>query len=430
MSREVRGEATPSSLHVLMVASEEYVPRHSPLSGVFERDQALALRDLGHRVGMISVRLEAAPVWRVRNALARLRGRGIDRPAGQAFPASVLAALRNPVVSLSDEDGIAVVRAVATPLGFSTSAGWLRSWSRAAAAAYARYLATCGRPDVLHVHNALPGGSFSARSAAASPPLVITEHSSRYSRERLDPALFEAAREAYGSAQAVIAVSPSLGRRLQELSLTEVSHVIPNIVPGAFDAPPSQPPATPPFRFVSIGSLDENKGQRHLLSALARLDDSVHVDIIGDGPLRADLERQIVELRLQGRTRLLGRLPRVEVAEVLQQSHALVVTSRVETFGVAAIEALATGRPVVATRSGGPESVIDEANGVLVDPDSVDDLERGLRDVIDHYPRYEPDAIRRACRERYAPEVVARQLEAVYRSRLDDTAVGADERTR
>lgn len=408
-------EEARASLHVLMVASEEYVPEDSPLSGVFERDQALAVRDLGHRVGMLSVRLEVAPLWRVRNAVARLRGRGIDRPARRSLLASVVAALRRPVVSVGDEDGITVVRAVATPLGFVGSAGWLRSWGGAAATAYARYIAACGRPDIVHVHNALPGGDFVRRYLAQDVPFVLTEHSTRYAREVLDRSLTDAARASYAAAAQVIAVSTCLCRLLRDLSLTHGCVVVPNVVAGLDDlAPAALLPPPPPFRFVNIGSLYDHKGQRELIRAVARLGPDVEIDIVGDGPLRPELEREIDKFHLHNRVRLLGQLPRAEIPSVLRDSHALVVASRHETFGVAVIEALAAGRPVVATRSGGPESIIDESNGLLVDGTTPDDLEGGMRLLMERYTAYEPRALHEACRLLYSPKAVALQLHDIY----------------
>ena len=135
-----------------------------------------------------------------------------------------------------------------------------------------------------------------------------------------------------------------------------------------------------------VAALFRRKGIDVLLDALARLaDDGLRpaLWIAGEGPARPALEKQSRELGLDHQVRFLGE--RSDVADLLAACDVFVLPSRQEGLGVAALEAMAAGRPIVATRVGGlAEAVVDGGTGLLVPPDDpaalADALARLLRD--------------------------------------------------
>lgn len=138
---------------------------------------------------------------------------------------------------------------------------------------------------------------------------------------------------------------------------------------------------------VACGRLMPQKGYPVLLEAFARLrpDTGAHLWIVGEGPQRSYLERRIAALGLGGSVRMFGfqsnPYPYMSAADVF------VVPSLWEGFGNVIVEAMATGRPVVASDCphGPSEIVTDGTNGLLVRPGDVHDLERALRRVLgDH----------------------------------------------
>jgi len=174
-------------------------------------------------------------------------------------------------------------------------------------------------------------------------------------------------------------------------------------------------PARGPVRALCVASLEEKKGHRVLLRALAHAGgelDRVELDLVGPGPLRAELETLARSLGLVDRVRFHGALPEPEVAALLDRADLFVLASIVERSGfmegipVALMEALAAGVPVVATRlSGIPELVRDEDTGLLAEPGDAASLRAAVERAIT-----DPAAARR--RAAAGRELVEREFDA------------------
>ena len=148
---------------------------------------------------------------------------------------------------------------------------------------------------------------------------------------------------------------------------------------AALGVPPSAPVA------VSVGRHVPEKGYRHLVNAAAlveRTRSGVHWILVGDGELRSGLEAQARRLGLASGVHFTGS--RDDVADVLALADVFVLPSESEGFGRVLVEAMAMGRPVVATTVGGiPDVVVDGATGLLVapaDPAALADAVRALLD--------------------------------------------------
>ncbi len=160
------------------------------------------------------------------------------------------------------------------------------------------------------------------------------------------------------------------------------------IDPAAFPFNPRLPETAGPVRAACVASLQEYKGHATLLRALAGTDPTLarlRVDLAGEGPLRASLERQAAELGLADRVAFHGGLREVEVGELLAASSIFVLPSiiaadgQMEGLPVSLIEALACGLVVVTTRlSGIPELIHDGETGLLTEPGDAAELGRAL----------------------------------------------------
>ncbi|WP_205481682.1 glycosyltransferase [Sphingomonas arenae] len=140
-------------------------------------------------------------------------------------------------------------------------------------------------------------------------------------------------------------------------------------------------------RFICVGRLSPEKGHTGLIQAFAKLrqaQPNVRLDLVGDGPDRAELERQVAALGLEEAVTFLGRLPEHATLQEVANADVLILPSFMEGLPVVLMEAMAMGVPVVASRVAGiPELVHDDVNGLLFTPSHWDELLHRLERVSD-----------------------------------------------
>lgn len=137
---------------------------------------------------------------------------------------------------------------------------------------------------------------------------------------------------------------------------------------------------------LCVAAHNEKKGIDTLLRAFKRVHaahPSVTLVLVGDGPLRTQLEELAASLGIRERVVFLGQRGRADVASLLHGCDVFVLPSRSEPFGIAVIEALACRKPVVSTTAGGiPEIIQSGVNGVLVEPDDAKALADAIARVL------------------------------------------------
>jgi glycosyltransferase involved in cell wall biosynthesis len=233
---------------------------------------------------------------------------------------------------------------------------------------------------------------------------------------------------AFRSASLVIAVSQGQQQRLQQsFHRRGALVVVPNMVDTDRFVPTPLPPDNEGYRLLFIGLLDtDQKGVHVLLAALAHLQQYttlwVRCDLVGDGKLRAEYEAQAHQLGLSSMVTFHGLKPHQIVAQMLQQSHALVLPSLHEAAPMVIIEALASGRPVISTRCGGPEFMLDEATGLIVEPGDSRELAQAIAYLLSHINQYDPDYIAASAVMRYGKAAVTSSLSDVYSAVLRDAS--------
>jgi teichuronic acid biosynthesis glycosyltransferase TuaC len=237
------------------------------------------------------------------------------------------------------------------------------------------------RPHVVYAHFLVPAGALAAiASVVSGAPLVLTAHGRDVRNIGEIPGVRESTSLAVKRAAAVIAVSDYLRREL-EAKLPELEGRVSVVDCGVdLDRFRGRDPVESRTlvgwggkgpRYLHVGSLDDRKNVLRLADAFERLGEG-QLAFVGDGPLRP---------RLEGRrgVRVVGRVPHPRVAEWVGASDVVAQPSLVEPFGQALLEAMASERSVVATKVGGPPEFVSPSSGVLVDPESVDSIEEGLR---------------------------------------------------
>jgi glycosyltransferase involved in cell wall biosynthesis len=380
-------------MHSLFIPSWYGTPNNS-IRGNFVREQALALTRAGHRVGLL------VPPDRLRT----LHGlRQVHRN------------WRCPSRDLQIEQDANLTIYRIPWWGWSGSV--LRSRrDELALAAFDRYCAEQGRPDVVHGHSLLYGGYVAAIiKTRHGIPAVATEHSSIYISGPVWPDQRPAIQFTIAHLDRLAAVSESLARSLTQHHFRPDIAVLPNIVDTVFFQPVPALPASP-FAISLIARLDANKAPELTLRAFAKAfgQGEARLTIAGEGSRRAALRREAANLNLQNNVLFPGWLSREQLRELIQASHIIVSSSHIETFGLTLIEAMACGKPVIATRSGGPDSFVTETTGLLVPTGDVDALAAAMRQMADTYDRYNPAAIRAYCVEHFSETAFVQHVEHLY----------------
>lgn len=370
-------------MYVLFVArgypSEKYRGH-----GIFEIDQAKALKKSGCKVLYASIDLRSIRRWRKwgfeRKRIDGIEIYGMNIPLGRV-PESILE------------------RAGVWGLEFI----------------YKKILDEHGKPDVIHAHFTGLGYIAAILKKQVNIPLVITEHSSSINKSKIDSKLYRKALIAYENADAVISVSPALSERIE--SVFGISSIcIPNIVDTEiFEYTPKLNNGK--FNFVSVGNLIYTKRMDLLIKAFCRSfanNEDVTLTIFGGGRERKNLANIIAECKLQDKIQLTGVCPRSSIAEKFKKSDCFVLPSQSETFGVAYIEALASGLPVIATKCGGPESFINKENGIMINVDDENELIKAMKYMYHHIDKYNRIEIANSTQQRFSPSAVANRIVEVY----------------
>jgi glycosyltransferase involved in cell wall biosynthesis len=249
------------------------------------------------------------------------------------------------------------------------------------------------QPDVIHAQH-LWVTPYAAR--LTDIPYVVTAHGTDLMGFRKYGEWKSVALEGAHGAGTIIAVSKQVARDTIELygikdeqvslvwngfnqGIFRVMSVDRNEVLSLHDLP------SDPKHIVSfVGKLTHFKGVDVLLDAAVTYErelGKVFTLIVGDGELRSELEGQAERLGLCG-VYFLGHQAQSEVAKIFDIADVSVVPSRVEPFGLVAIEAMACGTPVVATNEGGLPDFVDNRVGALVDVDDPDQLAAKIIDEV------------------------------------------------
>ena len=294
---------------------------------------------------------------------------------------------------------------------------------RAALEALASRLEPDGR-TVIHAHTGYPDGAAAiALIAPLRAPLVITEHATFVAQQLAQPDQRRAYVEAVGRAARLIAVSRSLGDELVA-AIPECASklvVIPNTV-AMDDFRPAAIQSRHRDELLYVGYRTETKGIDVLLQAFAAVRaerPSATLRLIGRSPT-AEIEtgwhRLAGELGIADAVRFDGPSLRSEVAAAMAEADILVHASRRETFGVAPVEALAAGLPIVAADTGPLREILggDGRLGTLVPPGDATAMARAIGDLLDARSSFDPLTLRRSVEERFGAASVARRLVDLY----------------
>ena len=387
----------------IRVVTPWYPDYFSVSSGIFVAQQVTALRRLGHQVAVDVLQIFPAPAGpipeSVVGAMRALAGASLDA----MFPTS---------------EGVTFIPAPVPARGGPMGR------ARAMSAALAMLDEFRGEDsDLIHAHLGMPT-AWAVAMERSDWPLVVTEHQSTLANVLAERVAVEAYAEIVQRASAFIAVSEHLASQITE-RLGEWARSRIDVIPNIADLGDItfRERSTPTFSsWIYVGGLMAHKGVQSLLEVFATYrehhDESATLTLVGAGPLREWVEDFADSHGLSESTRLVGGVTHDRLGAYLDEADVMVHLSPAETFGIATLEAIGAGLPVVSLRNSGAVATwgdIEEQCGLLLSLESSSrEIASAIAELRDSPQRLDPVAGRQAIIDRYSPGVVASRLEEIY----------------
>lgn len=395
-------------MHILIITSERYLPRENPLAGIFQHDQAHALKRAGFKVGIIAPKSKSLLL--LKKSINNLTT-GIEFNNDRGIPVYRYQGWR----WLPDRFSVPYVPA------------WINL--KIGRKMFEKYINEQGVPDIVHAHNTLYAGIIALLiKKKYNIPYVLTEHSSLYLRNNVYKWQMPIVKNVLKSAAERLVVSRYLGEVLERQfgKVTCPWIYVPNILNEYFEKkifPKKGLNTNSSITFLNVASLVKVKNHEGLLNAFAykfKGKDFIKLRIGGNGPLLKKLKGMTRELGIENQVVFLGLLNRQQVFNEMHSCDYFVLSSYHETFGVVLIEALSCGTPVVATACGGPEGIIHEKNGILVPPRNNVALAEAMVKIIKLNKFYDRELIRRDCINEFGEKAIVNNLKNIYQRVLSN----------
>lgn len=383
-----------------------------PIAGIFTKEQAEAIADLHPDINVIvstwghdQANIPARKLWKVAKVIRWF----LTQKRGETRTINKVTEIFNPAITWSH---------------FLPFGGVTRSLIKANRNNLLLAQQKFGKIDLIHAHVSYPAGYIASILAKELDiPYVITEHMSPFpfrSLMKKGKPLAEISL-AFDHASATIAVSPSLAQRIQSFGY-RVPYVIPNMIDERRFTPSSTLP-NKPFIFFTLCGISNQKGIDHLLQAISQwkpAQGQCEFWIGGQGSMLDTYKVLTKKLGIEHLVRWLGHISRKEAPSYFQKCHAYVMPSRHETFGIVYAEAIACGKPIIATRCGGPEYIVNDINGLLVDVGDVAGLAKAMQYIHQYAEDYQATQIREDFERRFSRPAVVKQLCSLYSNALDN----------
>lgn len=370
----------------VLFVTRGYPQKSNKMSGLFEKDQALALKNVGHEIAYAVIDIRSVR-WK--------RKIGFNH--------------------FFDENGLEVFE-MNWPIGPVPRPLIEYFRQEALMHLYPYILRYFGKPEIIHAQF-LNYAVISVKLAKSENiPLVVTEHSSFLNAEKLSSAVIKRARKAYSACDSIIAVSESLSQSIKK-KIGFDSVVINNIAEISPSSIGYTKPNSEAFIFAAAGLLLERKGFDLLIDAFSnvvKVYPNTYLTIYGDGPQRRNLEDRVRKKSLVSNIRFHGSYDRSNIPELYKEVNAFVLASRMETFGVVYIEAMSVGLPVIATICGGPENFVNDKVGYLIEKENIQQLTDAMIKMIENRNRFNSDEIKAYAVENFSPRIVAEKITHVY----------------
>ena len=278
-----------------------------------------------------------------------------------------------------------------------------------------------GKAHIIHAHVGYPAGYIAQNlSKVLGIPYSVTEHMSPFphaqflnKQNKLDHKLLLA----YKYASTNICVSQNLALQMNSFGIKNLI-TIPNLVDDLYYKPAVRS-KNKIFTFFSLGRMVPQKGMDLLLTAFSKIDKEAILRIGGDGDFIHKYKRLATKLKIDHKVHWLAEIDKSRALTEYQSCDAFVLPSRHESMGVVFAEAMACGRPVIATICGGPEEFINADCGYLVEPENEKGLLQAMEKMMENLSLFDPSTIRKHFECRFSKQVVCKKIKDVYEFAVD-----------
>jgi len=314
--------------------------------------------------------------------------------------------------TFEEVDGILVKR---TPFFGQNPRGWILS----SIGAVPSTVRNAKRFDLIHCHTfafAL-GGSIAA--SICRKPLVVTVHSSHFLRLVKKPIPRLGLKIILSRADFIFSTSKEIDSEVRCILPKKKTMPVVNGIDTELFKPtqPSIPRSGSEFVIVCPRRLVEKTGVEFLIRAIPLVKDEINIKvyIAGDGPLRKHLESLASKLGVAERVVFLGSLPNHEMPGIYSSCDLVIIPSLIEATSIAALEAMACGKPVAASNVGGLPEIIDKESGMLFEPRSAEAIAALIRRAAKRQDLEEiGEKSRKIVKERWSIEAMVDIHEKVY----------------
>ena len=366
--------------------------KEDPQFGCFAMDQAKALKAAGHDVAILSMNGLIGKQWK-KPGVSNWQQEGIECFEIFGLPSALLE------------------KAGAEPL-----ASKLIRWG--SKKAFKKVIDKFGFPDIVHAHFLFTMVMGAAIKEKYPITLIGTEHWSKLAEQTLSPDIKRDGDYAYPKVDQLICVSENLADCVKR-NFGKESVVIHNLFNTSLLKPALGKTGNKSYVISAVGSLIDRKGFDILIKAFADSklsQEDVTVNIYGKGPSQKVLEELIAQHGLQGKVNLCGQKTKDEIYEALRHSDLFVLSSRLENFSVAMIEATGNGLPSVATLCGGIKEY-PVRDVIKIPTDDVEAMKNALETAYHRKDNVDRIAIQNETIENFSPQAIVARMEKVY----DDT---------
>ncbi len=371
----------------VVIVSRGFPTKKDPTNGIFEFDQAKALASLGMKIVFLSINTQSLRHKRPLKSVC-FDKEGIDVVSINCPLGRVPFFIKQKIGGHLFKKGLKIIN---------------EKW---------------GKPDLIHAHYYFIASFVEKYCTKKGIKYIVTEHSSVIHKMNNRHRHFKQIKKIYEHAEKVICVSNSLMRHVKSVFNVE-SIVIHNVLDTESFYYTER--KNDSFNLISVGELKKIKRIDLLIEYYYRANFSRYGDlfICGDGPEKERLLKLIQKFNLTDHIHLLGRVPRPILLENMKKSNCFVLLSKSETFGVAFIEAIASGIPVISSKCGGTDDFINGSNGLIIG-DDYQSFETAVYSIMNNYNSsiFKIESLN--IKTMFSPKTIGDKLIGIYKGIMEE----------